>query len=271
MASRFTVFGANGFIGRHLTAYLNGRGHSVLALGRDDAIPAGKNLGHGIYCIGLTADFRKRPFETANAHVGMLSDILERQRFESFLYLSSTRVYAGTAIASEDAELKVQPANPDHLYNLTKLAGEALCLASGVAAGRVVRLSNVIGAGDARTNFLPSLIADARERGHVTLRTTPASSKDYVAVSDVVGAIEQVALGGRHRIYNVASGCNTSNATIAELIRSRLRAAVTFDEASDHVTFPQIQISRLVEEFGFAPARFEDAFAGACSLHEEAL
>lgn len=219
----------------------------------------------------MTADFRNQPLETAQAHVGALADLMQRYEFETFLYLSSTRVYAGAGVATEDRELCVQPANPDHLYNVTKLAGEALCLARGMPGWRVARLSNVIGPGDSPKNFLPSLVADARATRRVVLRTTPDSRKDYIAVSDVVRAIEQIALRGRHRIYNVASGCNTRNATIAELLRIKLGADVSYADQTDFVTFPEISIARLVDEFGFRPAPFEDAFASACTQHEEVL
>jgi nucleoside-diphosphate-sugar epimerase len=268
MAAHFTVFGAGGYIGRHLVAHLKSQGHDVLALERGDNPPAG-NLGHGVYCIGMTADFRSQPFNTARAHVGVLTEILDRCRFDSFLYLSSTRVYAGADTASEDAILKVRPENPDHLYNVTKMAGEALCLAASPERWRVVRLANVIGPGDARTNFLPSVIADARERGRVLLRTAASSAKDYVSVSDVVRAIERVALEGRRRVYNIASGRNTSNAEIAGLLRGKFGADVLYEQDAVPISFPEIEISRIADEFGFVPMPFESAFDGACLPQEE--
>ncbi len=61
---------------------------------RGDATWRGADLGHAFYCIGLTADFRSRPFETIEAHCGLLKEVLSGSRFSSFVYLSSTRVYA---------------------------------------------------------------------------------------------------------------------------------------------------------------------------------
>lgn len=219
----------------------------------------------------MTADFRERPLQTAQAHVGVLADLMQRYEFQTFLYLSSTRVYAGVETAMEDTSVHIQPANPDHLYNVTKLAGEALCLARGTPGWRVARLSNVIGPGDSPKNFLPSLISDARTSRRVMLRTAPDSSKDYIAVSDVVRAIERVALGGRHRIYNVASGRNTNHRTIADLLRIKFGAEVSYADQAALVAFPEISIARLVDEFGFSPAPFEDAFASACAQREEVL
>ena len=97
------VFGAQGFVGRHLTDYLRGAGWEVLALGRGDETWRGQALGHVFYCIGLTADFRTRPFDTLEAHVSLAAEILREAAFDSFLYCSSTRVYAGCERAEESA------------------------------------------------------------------------------------------------------------------------------------------------------------------------
>ena len=105
---RFTVFGATGFIGANLVAHLSRRGHEVRCPKRDLPIEAGDHLGHVIYAIGLTANFRSRPYETVEAHVGLLSRLLQTSCFDSWLYLSSTRVYAGLLGASKvDEEVRI--------------------------------------------------------------------------------------------------------------------------------------------------------------------
>ena len=75
----FTVLGASGFIGGRLVRYLRSLGHSVLVPGRDDAHLTGQPLGHLIYAIGVTADFRARPFDTMDAHVSVLSKALRER------------------------------------------------------------------------------------------------------------------------------------------------------------------------------------------------
>ncbi len=95
--STFTVLGATGYIGSRLVAHLQAQGHTVWAPARGDAEVFTRPLGHVMYCVGLTADFRTRPFDTVDAHVGLLAEVLRRAQFESLLYLSSTRVYMGAA------------------------------------------------------------------------------------------------------------------------------------------------------------------------------
>ncbi len=71
-----TVFGANGFVGRALVQHLEEQGYPVRAVTRGDASWRDTDLGHAFYTVGLTADFRSRPFETIDAHVSLLTRIL---------------------------------------------------------------------------------------------------------------------------------------------------------------------------------------------------
>ena len=50
MTELFTVFGADGFVGRRLVARLAGQGHVVQPVGRDDDfLKKWENLGHVLY------------------------------------------------------------------------------------------------------------------------------------------------------------------------------------------------------------------------------
>ena len=95
--STFTVLGAGGFIGAALVAWLESQNQVVHAVTRASlpALLAGRRpAGHVIDCVGLTGDFRVRPLDTAEAHVGFVARCLAELQFDSFLLLSSTRVYA---------------------------------------------------------------------------------------------------------------------------------------------------------------------------------
>lgn len=251
--ARFTILGSSGFIGSHLASSLRQAGHELLTPGRDDPAIFNHELGHVIYCIGLTADFRTRPYDTVRAHVCLLADILERSRFDSLLYLSSTRVYQGAGNGAEDAPLLA-----GDLYNLTKLAGESLCLASGRANARVARLSNVVGGDWHSDNFLFSIIRSALEDGKIELRSALDSAKDYVAIEDVVGILPSIALNGLGTVYNVASGRNVRNQELVEKIREMTGCMVTVVPGAPCLTFPAIEIGRLKQEFAYEPIKMEN-------------
>lgn len=246
----FTVLGAAGFIGRHLVDHLTQAGHEVFAPARDAPLDPDKHLGHVIYAIGLTADFRTRPFDTVQAHVCRLADVLAATNFESLLYLSSTRVYGSGNETSEDSTLAVRPQDSSDLYNLSKLMGESLCLQSGRAHVRIARLSNVIGPGDADT-FLGALCKEAAS-GTIHLQTAPRSEKDYIRMDDAVGLLERIALGGIARIYNVASGRQISHGDWTEALAHLTGCHVAVAKEALENRVPSIAIERIVGEFDFA-------------------
>lgn len=259
----FTVLGAGGFIGSQLTAALESAGEAVYAPPHQGGIDTldevlERELGHVFYCIGLTANFRNRPFDTVEAHVCILRRILGQARFESLTYLSSTRVYEGAATTHEATILQVSPDNPGHLYNLSKLMGESLCLAGGRKA-KVVRLSNVFGGNVRQDNFITQVMKEATNTGRVKFLTAPESAKDYVSVSDVVRWLPQIALHGLHSTYNVASGTNLSNAEIAALLEQK-GITVSFAGDAPEWSFPVIDTSRLVREFGGAQSSLSSEF-----------
>lgn len=251
-APDFTVLGAGGTIGSALTATLRRDGHRVRPVDRTalpDLLSSRQPCGHVINCIGLTGDFRTRPFDTVEAHIGVVARCLALLHCESLLYLSSTRVYARAVSTDEHAALPCRPADPSDLYNLTKLAGEALCLTDHRASVRVVRLSNVYGPAPGDGTFLGQVITAGRETGRVLFRQGPDSEKDYVSLADVVRLLPAIAARGRHRLYNLAAGQNTTHQDIASILAASLGWRTAFVADAPAIRFPPIEISRLREEF----------------------
>jgi nucleoside-diphosphate-sugar epimerase len=256
---KFTIFGASGLIGSRLSRYLQSEGHEVRACDRRLSQNA-ENLGHVIYCIGLTADFRRRPIETIEAHAYLSALLLHRSSFESWLYLSSTRVYGGLgprASASEENEILIKP-SADTIYDLSKLLGEATCLGHEASSVRVARLSNVYSPDQKDVTFLGSVMKELREHGTVVIREAPESSKDYIAIDDVARLLVQICLHGRERLYNVASGVPTTHRQIAERLHELTGRPVTFAPGAVVRAFPRVSISRVQAEFSFAPRSLLD-------------
>ena len=133
----------------------------------------------------------------------MLADVLETYRVDSLLYLSSTRVYGGAEAATEDASLTVRPIDADYVYNLSKLTGEAICLARGF---RVARLSNVLGPGDRSENFVASVLEGCEKDGTGDIRFFAALGQGLIDIDDVCRLLVEIAQHGNQQIYNVASG-----------------------------------------------------------------
>jgi nucleoside-diphosphate-sugar epimerase len=252
-----TVLGASGFIGSNIIAYLQRAGLEFEAVGRDQQWPSGA-LGDVIYCIGVTADFRERPYDAVDAHVCTLVDFVRRASFDSLLYLSSARVYLGrTGVAREDDDVTVNPLRFEDLYSVSKLMGESIVLSLG-AKGRVARLSNAYGCGQSET-FLARVLEEVRVRGAITFHSAAESVRDFARVDDVAEVLVKIASGGRERLYNIASGVSVTNAELADALARHSGCRVTFRDGAPAVVFPCIDNERIRREFGFTTVPLLDA------------
>lgn len=263
----YTILGGSGFIGQALVQRLREKGHSVFSPSRGELAASVQTscggLGHVIYCIGLTADFRKRPLQTMEAHCCLLKKILQRCTFDSLTYLSSTRVYASASCTREDQELRVRSQSLDSLYNLSKLCGESLCL-QGCDRARSVRLSNVYAFEPASESFLGQILYEAVTSRKVLFRSSPESAKDYISLDDVLELLPRLAVSGEFSVYNLAAGLNTSNQELADCLRQQ---GIVVDFAADAQTwsFPSIDISRLTRSFDSPSRRLVQDFPAVFS------
>ena len=259
LIEKFTIIGGNGFIGKNIIKKLLKNKHEVYFPDRDelsDIWDKGNNeLGHIVYCAGMTANFRQKPYATIDAHVCLLNRILEKCKYNSLTYLSSTRVYHGSASTNEDAMLQVNPEGLSDLYNLSKLMGENLCLGTGVDA-RVIRLSNVYGVGSS-SSFLDQVFSEVARTGHVVFKTSPESTKDFIWVNDIASLLPSIVLHGEEKIYNVASGNNISNLNIANAL-TNLGYSHSYEENAPIWSFPEVEIQRVSSEFNYEPSNLLD-------------
>ncbi|HEY9235445.1 MULTISPECIES: NAD-dependent epimerase/dehydratase family protein [Phenylobacterium] len=214
----YTVIGARGFIGSRLVKALRARGDEVFEPGRDDPDLLSRELGAVFYCAGLTGDFATRPFDTVEAHVGLLTRLLRSGRFERLVYLSSTRVYdsLGAEGGRESDELRFDVAAPRNVYDLSKALGENLTLARSEGRGSVARLANVFDWADEAGGFLSDLLKRARGEREIVLASSPEAGRDYIHVNDVIAALVAMDDQRAGGIVNVASGVTVSNGQIAE-------------------------------------------------------
>lgn len=255
---KFTVLGGSGFVGLHLRRALREQNHDCYAPARNELSDIrGQHLGHTLYCIGMTADFREHPAATVEAHVCRLLEILEHNTFDSFVYLSSARLYGNALQGTEDAAFTVDPSSLSDLYNISKLMGESICRSRAGGRVHIARLSNVYGPDWASDNFITSIVISAVETGAVELQTSAQSAKDYISVDDAVSLLIAIAERGSEDVYNVASGTNTENGAIARVLE-QCGIRVTYRAGVPTVRFPQIDVTRIRGEFAFQPHHILD-------------
>ena len=240
-------------MGQHVCAALRAADQPVWAPDRSDTSWLHSQHGSVVFAAGLTADFRQRPLDTVDAHVGLLTQMLRHTRFERMVYLSSTRVYSGQSSTDEDAPLLVRPTDGSDLYNLSKLMGESLCMAHPNRHISVLRLSNVVGGLPVQADsFLGMLWAEAK-RGHIQLQAHPESAKDYIHINEVVHAVLAALSRGASRIYNVASGFNLPHREWASTLAGVAGATWSAHESAAKWSFPVICNQRLRNELGVPP------------------
>lgn len=263
-----TIIGGKGFVGAALVRHLSGLGWTCEVPSRDMSWPQrGRNLGHVFYCAGLTGDYLARAADTVEAHVSLLARVLQSERWESLVYLSSTRLYDGLAagmLAEETARLPVAPQVPRHLFDLTKLTGESLCHAMGQGRARVARLASVYDSPADPSGFLPALlrrVAQAAPGETLAVDSSPQAERDYVHLPDVLRALVDVALHGQQTVYNVASGENVSNARLGEMVERWSGRKLAFHAPQASSGSAGVDVRRLQQDFGWRPARLEDVIA----------
>jgi nucleoside-diphosphate-sugar epimerase len=256
---KFTVFGSSGYLGSSLVQKFKSEKIECLTPDiRKDQIE-NKNLGHIIYAIGV-ANFKQNPSKAINAHVILLNKLLNEVKFESFLYLSSTRIYYDAVSTDENSSLVINPSNYNSLYNISKIMGEVICNSSKKRNVRIARLSNVTGNNFNSNLFLPSIIQDAINLKKITLQTKLDSEKDYVYIDDVLDILPKISLKGKNTIYNIASGKNTSNEEIVKKIQEITNCEIEVKKKAATYRFPTISINRIQKEFEFKPTSVLEKF-----------
>ena len=198
-----------------------------------------------IYASGIAWGADERPAEAYDLHVERVRRTLSESRPDSFTFVSSTRVYDGAPATTEETPLPVHSWSGADVYTISKLAGENLVLAHADPRLRVVRLSNVFGENFRSELFVSQLLRAAVREGVVAVRSDRASSKDYVAASEVAALVPEIARRGGERLYNVARGRNTAHGPILDAIAAATGARIEIDPGAPAIVVPEISIARL--------------------------
>jgi UDP-glucose 4-epimerase len=243
------VTGAGGYIGQRLTRRLTDDGIAVRALVRRDApFPDGvevvkgdlvenpalaRSLTDGVdVAIHLAG---ANEVATAADPVGSLErTVLSAERIatsgvERIMYLSTIHVY-GDAMQAGALVTEDTPTGPKHPYAASRLASEEVFIRSGVPA-LIFRLTNGVGAPTHPEVHRWSLVANELCRegalsGQLTLRTSGAQWRDFVALTDVESVVSSVVTPSTFvpGLFNLASGTSVTVRTLAGLIQDSFEA-----------------------------------------------
>ena len=244
--SIFTIFGHTGFIGTHLKKRLK---KNTLILPKRGQTKFKKFLHNIIYCIG-SDDWINDTYNSFQANLGYIPEVLKDNNFKSFTLLSTTRVYKKNNITNENTDIIVNSSDIDNFYNIKKLCAESYLLAQKKKIN-IIRLSNIYGDNYNSPLVLPKLITNSIKNKKIYLTINKDSSKDFLSIKDAVEMIKKISLNGKGGIYNVASGKLYKLIDIAKKIQKYTGCKIILKNQKILIKEPKINIKKIKKEFKF--------------------
>ena len=248
----FTIFGHTGFLGKNIVDQLNRKKINIFLPSRNK-FKFSKNLGNVIYCIG-SDDVIKNPLNAVLSNLLILSKIIEQNKFETFTYISSTRLYLNTNETNENDDIRIKVNSKNYLFNSLKVAAENFCLSKNNKNIKVVRLSNLYGPNFSNQVYLlPSLIRDSLKKKQINILINKKSKKNYLYVNDAIKVILKIINKSRFRIYNIASDKRISLENIAFAVKKATNCKIVYKNQNIKLDEPIIDINRIKKEYNFKP------------------
>lgn len=272
---RVLVTGSAGFLGRHVTRHLREANFDVTGF---DLLP----IDEGVRSIAgdlcdLDAVRAAVAGQDVVVHIGAIGDVYlagERPELASAVNVTGS---ANIACAASDAGARVvyastwevygepryqpidedHPCEPDHPYNITKLAGERVLLAADRLRDLPVialRLGTAYGTG-LRPNSVFRIFIDRARRGEpITIQGDGEQCRQFTHASDLCRAFELACRSDVHGVaLNTVAPETVSIKQLAELVVARYPTELTFGEPR-HGDVPPAVVSgdRISEILGWS-------------------
>lgn len=170
-------------------------------------------------------DCEKDPVKAQLINVEMVEKLLQaavEQKVKQFIYLSTFHVY-GVNLSGVINEEKTP--HPHSQYAKTHLEAENLVLKNKKLNGKVIRLSNAMGAptyknSDAWILVANDLCQQAVLQKKIVINSTGFQKRDFISAECVGNAIEVLLKTNESGIFNLGSGSTKSILDLATLIQN---------------------------------------------------
>lgn len=288
------VTGSAGFIGHHVSRAMITEGYEVTGFDQqatdepgvtpvvgdllDEASLAKSFRGQDVIChIGAIGDVylaAERPGLAASVNVTGSANVARAagEAGARVVYASTWEVYGDPRYEPVDED---HPCEPDHPYNITKLAGERILLA-------LDRLENVpivsLRLGTAyglrmRPNSVFQLFINKARNGHpITIQGDGSQGRQFTHASDIARAFVMASRSeARGVALNVVSPEMVSIKQLAELVVERYPTQVTYGQARPgDVTPSYVSAARIEEALGWAAeVTFEEGMTELFAASEQ--
>ena len=249
---RVLVTGGAGFLGSHVVSALREAGHSAVIFDIQDSndadyihgdlaslddllratqgIDAVCHLG-GVGDVYLAFD---KPYLAAKSNVVGTANLMEvclQNRVGKVVYASTWEVYGEPHYQPVD---EAHPCNPDHPYNITKLAGEHIALSYDRLKGVptvALRLGTAYGTRMRPNSVFSIFISRALRGGPLVIKGSGAQSRQFIYTSDVAHAfLRALESPCRAEVFNIMGNDNISIRQLAEMIVERIPTSIIYEE-----------------------------------------
>jgi len=222
--------GNSGFIGRHLHAHLEKKGHTVIGFSIEDGelAEAGAldeiGLVDYVYHLAgrtVVSESWTKVHEYYNTNVMGTESVLEYcRRYSVPLFFMSTYVYGTPQYLPVDEKHPIFAVSP---YHHSKILGESLCrfYAENFGVSVIIfRAFNVFGNGQAATSLVPFVLESCLDDRKDTVEVMDLSPKrDFIYINDVVEAMERALYATKgYRVLNIGSGVSISVEEVIKII-----------------------------------------------------
>lgn len=268
------VTGSAGFLGRHVCRMLSDEGFEVTGFDLDGSpddihsivgdlldVNALQNAaaGHDVIChIGAIGDVYlagERPELAAAVNATGSANVatVARGTGARVVYASTWEVYGEPRYQPMDED---HPTNPDHPYNITKLAGERLMLAADRFMDVPVislRLGTAYGSG-LRSNSVFRIFIDRARRGEpITVQGDGAQGRQFTHARDIAWAFVLAARSDvRGLALNTVAPDTVSIQELADLVVDRIPTEVSFgDPRPGDVPTARVSADRIADVLGW--------------------
>ena len=285
------VTGSAGFIGTHVSRALLADGFEVTGYDQKDSAEPGVDsvvgdfldvdsltktvTGHDVIVhIGAIGDVylaATNPELAASVNVtGSTNIALAAEATGArVVYASTWEVYGDPVYEPVDER---HPCEPDHPYNITKLAGERMLLAANRLRDVPVialRLGTAYGLGMRPNSVFEIFIEKARNGEPITIQGDGSQGRQFTHARDIARAFVLAAKSeARGMPLNVVSEEMISIKQLAEMVTERFPTEVTYGQPRPgDVTPSYVSAARIEETLGWKPeVAFEEGMAELLSV-----
>lgn len=247
---RIAVTGAAGFLGSHVADHLAAAGHDVWAV--DQKISARRRT---VEADLLDADSLGAAFRGADAvcHLAAVGDVYlaaEKPALAASVNVTGTANVCEAALAEKVGRLVIastwevyghphyqpldedHPTEPDHPYNITKLAGEQLGRAYVRLKGLdlvALRLGTAYGTRMRPNSVFQIFIRKALAKEPITIQGSGMQGRQFTHASDIARAFEAaLTRGSSGDAYNIVAERMITIKELAEMVTAFAPTAVTY-------------------------------------------